>query len=249
MVKTRTFIFIIIFLQLVFSCAYKQNSADLLIYNGTIFLHGDESSQVKALVIDNGIVINYGPKEEMRNLYRYKSELNLKGKTLFPLPLHLGLKNKASNPPQFLKALRFRDTIIMAIKDTIQYAKIGDQNIYYTPAFTSRYPFDLAFLTDTIFSLPPNKPQVINFNQDGLKYEDEIWDFNKDCDLTEYEYWVKGVNFIPQFVKCNSWGLDIGEDADFLILNRSPEGISNETPLEIHEIYKKGKITYNFLYE
>jgi hypothetical protein len=77
-------IFIILIVAGVFSCGSKKQSADLVVYNATIYTVDSAFTIKQAMAIKDGKILETGTREEIRQKYEAKESLDADGKTIFP---------------------------------------------------------------------------------------------------------------------------------------------------------------------
>ena len=68
-------------------CTSSQTSsetADLIVYNGTVYTVNDKSDVVEAFAVKDGKIIAVGTSEEIRNKYKATEELDAQGKAVYP---------------------------------------------------------------------------------------------------------------------------------------------------------------------
>lgn len=79
--KKNLFIFSLI--SLLFSCSQKQ-SADLLIYNATIYTVDSLFSKAEAMLVKDGRILAVGKKAELESAYDIKEKMDANGKFIYP---------------------------------------------------------------------------------------------------------------------------------------------------------------------
>jgi predicted amidohydrolase YtcJ len=65
-------------------CTYQNIEADLIVHNAKIYTVDDAFSIVEAMAIKDGIILETGPEQQIRNKYRAKKMLNAGGKPVYP---------------------------------------------------------------------------------------------------------------------------------------------------------------------
>ncbi len=79
----RTSLLFLVFAVLITSCQSKK-TADLLIYNATIYTVDSQFSKAEAMAIADGKILATGPKAELTNIFSFKDSLNAEGKYIYP---------------------------------------------------------------------------------------------------------------------------------------------------------------------
>ncbi len=79
----RTWLLFLVLAILITSCQSKQ-TADLLIYNATIYTVDSQFSKTEAMAIHGGKILATGTKAELINAYTFKDSLNAEGKYIYP---------------------------------------------------------------------------------------------------------------------------------------------------------------------
>lgn len=79
----RTSLFFLVFAVLITSCRSKK-TADLLIYNATIYTVDSQFSKTEAMAIADGKILATGAKAELTNTFSFKDSLNAEGKYIYP---------------------------------------------------------------------------------------------------------------------------------------------------------------------
>ncbi|WP_114790096.1 amidohydrolase [Niabella yanshanensis] len=79
----RTPLLFLVFAILTASCQSKK-TADLLIYNATIYTVDSQFSKAEAMAIQDGKILATGTKAELTNTYSFKDSLNAEGKYIYP---------------------------------------------------------------------------------------------------------------------------------------------------------------------
>lgn len=79
----RRSIFILSVLSVFMACSQKP-SADLLLYNGTIYTVDSSYSKAEAMLIKDGKILAVGNKADLENKYAIKEKLDARGKFIYP---------------------------------------------------------------------------------------------------------------------------------------------------------------------
>lgn len=79
----RTSLLFLVLAILITSCQPKQ-TADLLIYNATIYTVDSQFTKAEAMAIQDGKILATGTKAELINAYTFKDSLNAEGKYIYP---------------------------------------------------------------------------------------------------------------------------------------------------------------------
>ena len=79
----RRSIFILSVLSVFMACSQKP-SADLLLYNGTIYTVDSNYSKAEAMLIKDGKILAVGNKADLENKYAIKEKLDARGKFIYP---------------------------------------------------------------------------------------------------------------------------------------------------------------------
>ncbi len=69
---------------LLFSCRPKQNTATLILYNGTVYTGNDAKPVGGAVAIDHGKIVGVGSNDEIRSSFTAGKVIDLNGKAVFP---------------------------------------------------------------------------------------------------------------------------------------------------------------------
>src|SRR5688572_23172674 len=75
--------FAAIILFTLYSCKSRQK-ADQLFYNGTIYTLDSARPQAEALVVHDGKILAVGTASELKGLYQFEKEIDLKGQYMYP---------------------------------------------------------------------------------------------------------------------------------------------------------------------
>ncbi|MEN9522081.1 MAG: hypothetical protein RL065_458, partial [Bacteroidota bacterium] len=77
------YFFLGIIILIISSCQQKQK-ADLIVYNGTIYIIDSAFSHREAMVIKNGKIVFTGSTNDAFKQFETNDSLNLKGKFVYP---------------------------------------------------------------------------------------------------------------------------------------------------------------------
>ena len=79
----RTSLLFLVFAILTAGCQSKK-TADLLIYNATIYTVDSQFSKEEAMAIQDGKILATGTRAQLTNAYIFKDSLNAEGKYIYP---------------------------------------------------------------------------------------------------------------------------------------------------------------------
>lgn len=79
----RASLLFLVFAVLITSCQSKK-TADLLIYNATIYTVDSQFSKAEAMAIADGKILATGSKADLTNTFSFKDSLNAEGKYIYP---------------------------------------------------------------------------------------------------------------------------------------------------------------------
>lgn len=85
MLKQLTITFVtLLCLTSIFSFSLRKPSADLLIYNGIIYTVDGSFTKAEAMIVNEGKILKVGSTQELKSLYKFEKEIDLKGKYIYP---------------------------------------------------------------------------------------------------------------------------------------------------------------------
>lgn len=80
----RSFFYLIPLCIVLFSCAHKNESADLIIHNAIVYTLDDNNTVSEAIAVKDGKIIEIGAERQILNKYSAEEYLDAKGRPVYP---------------------------------------------------------------------------------------------------------------------------------------------------------------------